>query len=325
VITFLETGCVSENMGNKMELVKANNGKIWMMALLGAFVVSSTAVAQQPYMQESFAVGNDVRIEVETSGGSIDVRGSNRDDVQVEMYVKRRGQDIEPGEADLDDWEISIEKTGNTVYATAKKRGRNNWGNNSYSISFVVYSPVDSRADIRTSGGSITVDNLIGDQYAKTSGGSITATKIGGDIELKTSGGSITIDEVEGYVDANTSGGRIRANDITGGIFAKTSGGSITLENVSGNVEAKTSGGSIDAEIVKPEDYIELKTSGGSISVSVPKDAGYDVDLDGNRVRADLNNFQGDYDRSEIEGSMNGGGTRITAKTSGGSVTRRYL
>jgi hypothetical protein len=39
-ITFLETGCVSENMGNKMELVKANNGKIWMMALLGAFVVS---------------------------------------------------------------------------------------------------------------------------------------------------------------------------------------------------------------------------------------------------------------------------------------------
>jgi DUF4097 and DUF4098 domain-containing protein YvlB len=276
-------------------------------------------------MQESFAVGNDVRIEVETSGGSIDVRGSNRDDVQVEMYVKRRGQDIEPGEADLDDWEISIEKTGNTVYATAKKRGRNNWGNNSYSISFVVYSPVDSRADIRTSGGSITVDNLIGDQYAKTSGGSITATKIGGDIELKTSGGSITIDEVEGYVDANTSGGRIRANDITGGIFAKTSGGSITLENVSGNVEAKTSGGSIDAEIVKPEDYIELKTSGGSISVSVPKDAGYDVDLDGNRGRADLNNFQGDYDRSEIEGSMNGGGTRITAKTSGGSVTMRYL
>lgn len=207
-----------------MDLVKAKNGKIWMMALLGAFAISSTAYAQQPYMEESFAVGNDVRIEVETSGGSIDVYGSNRDDVQVEMFVKRRGRDVEPGEADLDRWDITIEKSGNTVYATAKQRGRNNWGNNNYSISFVVYAPVDSRADARTSGGSIELENLIGDQIAKTSGGSITATQIGGDIELKTSGGSITIDEVEGYVDANTSGGRIRANDVTGGIFAKTSG-----------------------------------------------------------------------------------------------------
>ncbi len=308
-----------------MDLVKVKNGKILLMALLGAFMVSSTVVAQQPYAEESFAVGNDVRIEVETSGGSITVEGSNRDEVQVEMYVKKRGREVEPGEADLDDWDISIEKSGNTVYATAKHRGRNNWGNNSYSISFVVYAPIDSRAAVRTSGGSINIANLDGDQYAKTSGGSITATQIAGDVELKTSGGSITIDEVEGYVDANTSGGRIRANDIAGGIFAKTSGGSITLENVSGNVEAKTSGGSIDAEIVKPQDYIELKTSGGSISVSVPKDAGYDVDLDGNRVRADLNDFQGDYDRDELQGTMNGGGTRITAKTSGGSVTMRYL
>lgn len=308
-----------------MDLLKTLNGKVWMIALLSAFVISTSAMAQEPYLEESFAVGNDVRIEVETSGGSITVEGSNRDDVQVEMFVRQRGREVEPGEADLDDWDITIDKSGNTVYATAKHRGRNNWGNNSYSISFVVYAPVDSRAAVRTSGGSITLENLIGDQNAKTSGGSITAVQIGGDVELKTSGGSITIDEVEGYVDANTSGGRIRATDITGGIAAKTSGGSITLENVSGNVEAKTSGGSIDAEIIKPEDYIELKTSGGSISVSVPKDAGYDVELDGNRVRADLNNFQGEYERDEIEGTMNGGGTRITAKTSGGSVTMRYL
>lgn len=300
----------------------------FIKSILGAFIVlgiSTQAIAQEPYMEQSFAVDDNVRIQVETSGGSIEVQGSKTDEVRVEMYVKRRGRDIDPGEADLEDWDITIEKSGNTVYAEAKRRGRNNWGNNSYSISFVVYSPISATADVRTSGGSINLDNLIGDQYAKTSGGSITAIQIGGDLEVKTSGGSITLEEVEGYVDANTSGGRIRATDITGGIYAKTSGGSITLDNVSGNVEAKTSGGSIDAEIVDPEDYIELKTSGGSISITVPEDQGYDLELDGNRVRADLVDFRGEYEKDEIEGTMKGGGTRISAKTSGGSVTLRYL
>ena len=126
-------------------------------------------------------------------------------------------------------------------------------------------------------------------------------------------------------MDANTSGGRIRASNVSGGIYAKTSGGSITLDDVSGNVEAKTSGGSIDAEIVAPKDFIELKTSGGSITVTVPKDNGYDLNLDGNRVRADLVNFEGNMERDEMVGTMNGGGTRVNARTSGGSVSLRYL
>ena len=90
-------------------------------------------------------------------------------------------------------------------------------------------------------------------------------------------------------------------------------------------MEAKTSGGSIDAEIVSPEDYIDLRTSGGSITVTVPKNNGYDLDLDGNRVRADLENFKGDMDKDAMRGTMNGGGTKVSARTSGGSVSLRYL
>jgi len=296
-----------------------------LMALFGALIFTTSAFAQKPYMEQNFAVNDNVQIDVKTSGGSITVEGTNSDEVRVEMYVRKRGDYIEPGEADLDEWDITIDKRGNTVYAEAKRRNRNSWGNNNYSISFVVFAPTSATTDLNTSGGSISFENLVGNQMAKTSGGSITAIQIGGSIDVKTSGGSITIEEVEGYVEANTSGGRIRARDVTGGINARTSGGSITLDNISGNVEAKTSGGSIDAEVVNPDDFIELRTSGGSISITVPKDAGYDVELDGNRVRADLNNFRGEYDKNEIEGEMNGGGTRIKARTSGGSVTLRYL
>lgn len=291
-------------------------------AMAVVFVANATA---QAYQTETFGVKDGVNVEVKTAGGSIVVNGTRSDEVKVEMIVKRRGRTIDPGEADLKDWDITIEKRGNTVYAIAERDGRINWGNNNYSISFVVYTPRDAKADVKTSGGSIEIANLMGDQSANTSGGSITATEIGGDIDLRTSGGSITIEAIEGKVIANTSGGRIRANHVNGGIIAKTSGGSITLNEVSGNVEAKTSGGSIDAEIVSPEDYIDLRTSGGSITVTVPKNNGYDLDLDGNRVRADLENFKGDMDKDAMRGTMNGGGTKVSARTSGGSVSLRYL
>lgn len=308
-----------------MDIFKTKSKNFWIVLLMSNIFVSLSLYAQKPYMEESFAVGNNVHIEVLTSGGSIEVKGSERDNVHVEMIVKQRGKAIEAGEADLDNWDISIDKRGNTVYATAEKRNRINWGRDNFSISFVVYAPIDSKADVKTSGGRIILENLEGDQRAKTSGGSITASQIIGELHVHTSGGSITLDEIEGTIKAHTSGGRIRATEIHGEILAKTSGGSITLEDIIGNVEAKTSGGSIDAEIVKPDEYIDLKTSGGSINVTVPEEGGYDLNLDGNRVRADLSNFDGDYEKDEVDGTMNGGGTRLTAKTSGGSVTMRYL
>lgn len=304
---------------NSLKIVSA-------VAFLFLAISTTSAVAQDAYLTEEFGVSNNVKVEVRTSGGSIEVVGENTDEVRVEMYVRKRGKYIDRNEADLRNWEITIEKSGNTVSAIAKREGRNNWRDrDNYSISFIVVTPVNATTDLRTSGGSLSLENLNGTQYAKTSGGSIKANDIYGDVELKTSGGAITIDSVEGSVDANTSGGRIRAEDVSGGISARTSGGSITLEGISGNVDAKTSGGSINVEVLNPENYIELRTSGGSISITIPKDQGYDIDLDGNRVRADLENFRGAYEKDEIEGTLNGGGTKLSAKTSGGSVNLKYL
>lgn len=308
--------------------MKRLNIQTWCTRGLGVCILIgatfTNAWAQDAYRVETFSVNDNVTIDVETSGGSIEVEGRSSDEVRVEMYVKKRGRTVKAGEDELDDWNINIEKKGNTVYAQAKRQNRG-WNNSSVSISFVIYSPIQAKSKVRTSGGSITLNNLLGDQDANTSGGRITATEIGGNVELKTSGGTITVEDIEGFVDANTSGGRIRAEGVTGGIKARTSGGSITLEEVSGNIEAKTSGGSIDAEVMNPDEFVELRTSGGSISITVPKQNGYDLDLDGNRVRADLENFKGNYEKDEISGTMNGGGTKISARTSGGSVTLRYF
>jgi DUF4097 and DUF4098 domain-containing protein YvlB len=298
----------------------------FLALMLLAVQIGLAQSSEDAYQTERFNVSGSVSLEVQTSGGSIRVEGSNDDEVLVEMYVRRRGKYVEAGEADLDDYEISITQDGNTVSAIADRKSNRGWNwNDGYSISFVVYTPQETRTRLKTSGGSLTARNLTGSQELRTSGGSITTEGIQGQMVLRTSGGSISITDVQGDAEAKTSGGTIRADMMVGNLDANTSGGSIRLTGIEGNVEAKTSGGSISAEILAPRDIIDLRTSGGSITVTVPDSQGYDLDLDANRVYAELINFNGRAERDEIRGTFNGGGTMLKAKTSGGSIRLKYL
>lgn len=298
----------------------------FLALMLLAVQIGLAQSSEDAYRTEQFNVSGIVSLEVQTSGGSIQVEGSNDDEVRVEMYVRHRGKYVDAGEADLDDYEISITQDGNTVRAIADRKSSRGWNwNNGYSISFVVYTPQETRTRLKTSGGSLTAKNLTGSQELRTSGGSITTERIQGEMLLRTSGGSISMTDIQGDTEARTSGGTIRAEMMVGNLNANTSGGSIRLAGIEGNVEAKTSGGSINAEILSPRDIIDLRTSGGSIRITVPQEQGYDLDLDANRVHAELINFNGRAERDEIRGTFNGGGTTLKAKTSGGSIRLEYL
>ncbi|MDR9416876.1 MAG: DUF4097 family beta strand repeat-containing protein [Gracilimonas sp.] len=292
--------------------------------LMGTQLLTAQS-ADEVYRTERFSVSGLVSLEVQTSGGSIQVFGSKEDEVVAEMYVRKQGDYVEPDEADLSDYKIEFYQDGNTVKVIAdRKSGGWNW-NNGYSISFIVYTPNETRTRLKTSGGSLTAKNMSGTQELKTSGGSITTEGIQGEMVLKTSGGSIRMKDIQGDVDAKTSGGTIRAEYLVGNLEAKTSGGSIRLSGIEGRVEAKTSGGSIDAEVLAPSELIDLKTSGGSITITVPRENGYDLDLDGNRVYGKLESFSGEMEKDEIRGTLNGGGVKVEAKTSGGSIRLEYL
>jgi len=297
-----------------------------LFVLLLVLVSQSQAQsAEEAYRVEEFDVGERANVEVQTSGGSIRVIGENTNKVRVEMFVRKGRNYVQAGEADLDDWDIEIEQRGNNVKAIADRKDRFGWNsNNNYSISFVVYAPVNTESEAKTSGGSVSFTGLKGNQSGRTSGGSVRAEQVSGDVNLRTSGGSVTIEEVNGNVEAGTSGGSIRVSDVFGNLDIRTSGGSIRLEDVSGNVDASTSGGSITADFRDLGDSVELRTSGGSIRINVPQGAGMDVDLKGSRVQADLENFKGKSSKRKLEGEINGGGTRLKASTLAGTVVLRY-
>lgn len=317
---------IAEIMNHKMHTLKTCAIAIIAVLTLAAIptVSYATKVSDDPFLTKTFNLSSG-ELFVSTSGGSIKVEGGNSNQVKVEMYVKsNKHSDSKIREIIEDDYEIRIEKTGSRIEAVAKREGTG-WSWNGISISFVVYTPKDFECDLNTSGGSLRIAGVSGKSHElKTSGGSITAEDMSGALEARTSGGSITVNHYNGEIDVKTSGGSIRLDGIRGDIEATTSGGGIRIKDVEGAVYATTSGGSIDAEINKLEDQLVLKTSGGSVHAEIPAGLGLDLDLRGNRVNTSLNNFSGESKSDRVRGTVNGGGILVQLSTSGGSVNLSY-
>lgn len=280
--------------------------------------------SDDPFLTKSFNLSSG-ELYVSTSGGSIRVEGSKAREVKVEMYVNsRRYSDEKIREILEEDYDIRIEKSGSRIEAEAKRTG-GGWNWNGISISFIVYTPENFACDLNTSGGSLKISGVKASGHElKTSGGSITAEDMSGDLEAKTSGGSITVNNYAGEIDLKTSGGSIKMDGIRGNVEATTSGGGIRIQDVEGSVYATTSGGSIDAEINRLEDQLVLKTSGGSVHAEIPAGLGLDLDLRGNRVNTSLTNFSGESKSDRVRGTVNGGGILVQLSTSGGSVNLDY-
>lgn len=284
----------------------------------------------KPFTVKKFTIDGPGNLEVRTSGGSITVTGGSGNEARVEMYVRLRGSSIAPDDRDakeiMEDFDITIEKSGSTIYARAERKSSiSGWfGNNNASISFVVYTPEEMSCRLNTSGGSIELRGVRGGQNLETSGGSVRVQDVRGNTDARTSGGSIKIDSYAGQLMAHTSGGSIDLTNAEGELRVDTSGGSIDISNVRGSIEASTSGGGIHADLAKLDKYLKLRTSGGSITAVVPQGLGLDLDLRGNRVNSRLVNFNGEAEKDRIRGSMNGGGIPVVMHTSGGSINLEY-
>ncbi len=293
---------------------------------------TTTAKAQSPsgvdaYQTVTFSTSGSPELDIETSGGAIHVTGHSQNDVIIEMVVRRGSRTLSPSDTDLSDYDIVIEQDGNRITARATRessltdffRARDN-----LSISFYISAPENSDVEGRTSGGSVSAENLHNNTRLRTSGGSVTAKNSSGTINLRTSGGSVNLENVSGNITAGTSGGSVNASQLFGAAELSTSGGTIRIRESGGRISARTSGGGIRAELIEFTENVELRTSGGSIHITLPELSGFELNLSGSRVNTDLRNFTGTSRRNTIQGTVGSGGPKLTARTSGGSINLSY-
>ena len=113
---------------------------IFVLSFASMILLISTASAHStmqddPYRVEEFTVSGPGNLEVRTSGGHITVKASESSRVRVEMYVRKNGRELSASDYDLNDFEIDISQSGNTVRAHAMRENGNNWSSGTTIIS----------------------------------------------------------------------------------------------------------------------------------------------------------------------------------------------
>lgn len=281
-------------------------------------------------VEKTFSVSGAGTLKAQTHGGGIKVVTGTGSTVQV--MARQRIKADSDAEADelLKKLELTMEQTGNDVTLISKyERPPSGFRFGSWppvSVEFEVRVPAAFAAELRTSGGGVSVGDLNGPVDVHTSGGGITLGKMGGTVKAHTSGGSITLGEARANVHLDTSGGNITAGRVAGSAVLETSGGSIRIESVEHALRAHTSGGSIRAAIAGPlKEDCSLSTSGGSVRVSVDKAAAFQLDAStsGGSVDADgltIMLEKSNRSRSRLAGAVNGGGPVLKLRSSGGGI-----
>ncbi len=335
---------------------------VLFMVCLGCSAFAQDIWNKTPYETKSLANDGIKEVYVETSGGSISVSGASGEAARVEVYVHGNGMgelSREEIKKRLDnDYDVLVTVSNHELHAKAKRKHENgiNWDwRRQLSISFKIFVPKQVNTNLETSGGSIHLDNLSGNEKfgtsggslhvdaltgtikgetsggsievsnsgdninLETSGGSIHASNCNGKIHLETSGGSLHLQDLKGSINANTSGGSVQASSIEGELITGTSGGSVNLTQLSCALEASTSGGSMNVEMNHVGKYIKLDDSGGHIDLRLPAKQGYDLNLSANRISpsSSVSDFTGEWDKDHVKGSMNGGGIPVNVDASG--------
>jgi DUF4097 and DUF4098 domain-containing protein YvlB len=268
-----------------------------------ALLLAGTAHAADKALDRTFTVSPGGSLVVDADGASIRVSGTDSNQVVVRMRVSGP-------EKELDAMTLDATQSNNVVTATMRRKkndGWFNWGSWSSDSTIEVTVPKRFEVNVRTGGGSIDLKDTVGSVKLNTSGGDITARNLDGTVGLRTSGGTISADKVRGDLDAHTSGGDVRLLNIDGRISGHTSGGSVRVSLAGANrgISATTSGG--DVELLLPKDTT------GNISASTG----------GGNIRTDLPVTTRVLKETHLEGTINGGGQPIEARTSGGSIRLR--
>ena len=273
--------------------------------------------AALPLLAPAGESGNlDRKIAVEPNGevvisnvsGSIDVRGWDRNEVQVTGHL---GEDVE--RLDL------TTSGGRTIVKVVLPRGSSHDGDADISVQV----PRNSTVEVAAVSADVSSQGVLGTQRLKSVSGEITADIAGDDSEVRSVSGDLTVRGSGKPVS-------LRANSVSGSLDLSHAAGKLELVTVSGNarvqmgdateIRGRTTSGDLEVRAKLTRDgRVDVEGVSGDITLNVSAPGG---------ISTEIESFSGDIEgclASSVERvSKYGPGTRLNLRAveSGGARVR---
>jgi DUF4097 and DUF4098 domain-containing protein YvlB len=152
------------------------------------------------------AAGGVISVDAHPNGG-IAVKGWNRADVLVRAQVRTTAT------SDAEARDLARQVTVNSTGAQIRASGPTSDSDRSWSVSFEVFVPTRSSANMQTVNGGVSVSDVTGDIEFKTVNGGVKLKGVAGNVHGNTTNGGVSIEftgnrwEGQGMDVATTNGG----------------------------------------------------------------------------------------------------------------------
>lgn len=278
-------------------------------------------------IEETFSVSSNHELMVDVQHTDVILRNGARGEAHV--VVQLDGRDMERAREYFEEMNFRVEQSGNRVVVRSERPRYRNWNwdrNGRAQITVIATLPQAFNFEIETSHGDVDMAEFEGRVHIQTSHGDVDTEKLAGPmVRIRTSHGDVDIAGLAGEsVEIKTSHGDIELGDVSAEEFtASTSHADIEVRSISGRTDITNSHGDIEVRFTEAADTY-LRTSHGDIVITTPDRFPATLDLKGGKVRiASGLDFDGTIERDRANGRIGGGGARIEARTSHGSVTLR--
>jgi DUF4097 and DUF4098 domain-containing protein YvlB len=206
---------------------------------------------------EELSLAARPNLVIRSSAGDIEVTGSDRAGIEVELAKKAWGADQEAAERALEALEVAIRESGDTLelsYERPEQISLVGSRSGMDSVSFLVRVPADTRVTLETAFGDVILSDIRDDANLQTGFGRIEATSVAGAVLASTENGEISLREID-------------AGD--GDVAAETGFGDITMVVLqAANIRIDTINGDIEGSALHAESAVGFTTRFGSIQLS---------------------------------------------------------
>lgn len=159
--------------------------------------------------------GEVLTLDLET-GGNVTVRGS--DEQQVRVRARLSGDDWRDTRVALERWAGGVRLRSDYEGSADRRSTRH---------AFEIWVPRHMNVDLRSSGGSLAINDLTGEFRGQTGGGSMVIERATGSARLSTGGGNVRVANSELTGTVSTGGGEVLIANVRGGLRASSGSGPV--------------------------------------------------------------------------------------------------
>ncbi|MBC8039845.1 MAG: hypothetical protein H7Y06_04825 [Opitutaceae bacterium] len=289
-------------------------------------------------VERSFDAGGQPALRIDSFYGTVNVREvAGAESIGV-VVIQTSVADTE---ADMDrrlgalDLKIGKAADGAVVLSAHFRRSVTwtweNWP--PVGLVFEVTVPARCDVEIRTGEGQIVVGSVAGRVDLASESGSIFAKEIDGSVKARSRSGAVAITACTGAIDVRTETANITVGRAGGRTVLASRGGYIEVQRASGQVIVRGDGSDAQVGFVSPiREPADLLLSGGSLVVELENNAASTLDLRASRLgrvnvrgKLPMDVQSGGVGKSTLQSTVNGGGPKLVARTSGGNVWVRSV